>query len=276
MTPIAGASGIEQVGPGDNAIAQRNGAAKVERLDVTADRGPRDHGGCARPSRRRATTPRPARRGRTRRRRADPRDTSASGAPGRRGPPRVRQDGVRKKIRSRRGPPPPCCSPAATWTSSQSAPGASRAVDRKHRVHQVDAGEIDDPGMCPGGDAGTLVTLDHIAPRDASRGTRGRRPAAPRRQPGELRILDLERRRLAHLPANQLIEILRLRPAPFRTGAARTSPTRVGQDQRDAARARRNGVERGCGSPPRAPPGSCTFAAFSAGSTAPGGSGSLA
>ena len=72
-------------------------------------------------------------------------------------------------------------------------------------------------------------------------------------QPGDLRILDLERRRLADLPANQLIEILRLCRDLFEA-QQRELADGVGQHERDAVRPGRQLVEHACGSPRSAPP----------------------
>ena len=91
--------------------------------------------------------------------------------------------------------------------------------------------------------------------------------------PGHLRVLDPERRRLAHLPANQLVEILRLGRHLLEPDQ-RDLGDRIGQHQRDAARAAATACRARPGSPPSAPPASCTLTALSAGSTAPAGSGS--
>ncbi len=65
--------------------------------------------------------------------------------------------------------------------------------------------------MHAGGLAGALVCLDHIPARDRDEILASAVRERGRLLPGQLRILDSERRGLAHLPANQLIEILLLR-----------------------------------------------------------------
>ena len=216
----------------------RNRAAEVERFDLRCR-------GALRCSRRiqlglvrsaRARRP-PARRARTRRRRADPRGTSPSDERGPRAPsgagraavPEEHQVAARARSRA--------------WRSRRrrgraaSRPACCRRR-RQHGVDQVEGRQIDEPGVR----ARPLRTRART-PRSMSRRasvTTNSRPPPSSATPGthdDLRVLDRERRGLAHLPADQLIEILRLRRHLLEPHQ-RHLGDRVGQDERDAPRPR--------------------------------------
>ena len=111
------------------------------------------------------------------------------------------------------------------------APAASRRPARgaagEHGVDHVERRQIDEPGVRAGVRAERSRT-----PRSTSRRASdddeflavGGRAA---RHVADLRVFDRERRRLAHLPAHQLIEILRRAPAPARSAPA--TPWRPGR-----------------------------------------------
>ena len=83
--------------------------------------------------------------------------------------------------------------------------------------------------MHAGGLAGPLVALDDVAARDRDQvlpAAAGE--AADAGTPGHLRIFDPERRRLPHLPADQLIEILRSSAGTFSNRISDTLATESG------------------------------------------------
>ena len=94
-----------------------------------------------------------------------------------------------------------------TCTSSQSSAGALRA--RQHGVDDVERREVDDAGLRARVFAHRLVFADDVFARhhdDELGAAVGRLEAG---HVAELRVLDAERRGLAHLPPDQLVQIVR-------------------------------------------------------------------
>jgi hypothetical protein len=113
-------------------------------------------------------------------------------------------------------------------------PVAAERPARQHRVDLVEARDVHQSGMHGGRVADAFVSLDHVPARhgheELASASRERRGIFPR----HLRVLDPERRGLAHLPANQLFEVLLLRWNFFEPDE-RNLGDRVGQDQGDPA-----------------------------------------
>ena len=148
-TPTAGASASSSSAPAAMRSAHAARAAEVERLDRTPSRSSRPRRSRSPRSAPRADAPDEHARGaKLRRRRADPRDTSRSGARDRPGRPRVSSCRVRKKIRSlaaddrQRG-----VVGGDVHDSSQSPAGDRRRRTRQRRVDQVERREIDEPAL---------------------------------------------------------------------------------------------------------------------------------
>ena len=110
-------------------------------------------------------------------------------------------------------------SSCVTCTSSQSVGGRFRA--RQHGVDDVERRQIDDARLRARGLAHGFVLAHDVFARhhdDEFRAAVGRLQP---RHVGDLRVLDAERRGLAHLPPDQLVEVARARRAPSRSAGAR-------------------------------------------------------
>ena len=91
---------------------------------------------------------------------------------------------------------------------------ARRAGRGQLRVDQAEAGDIDEARVHARGRRTRARSSESRRGAPSRRRTRGRRRrVAIPGHPGDLRVLDPEGRRLADLPVNQLVEILRLSPA---------------------------------------------------------------
>ena len=91
------------------------------------------------------------------------------------------------------------------------------------------------PACAPAAAQSVFVLLDDVAPRERARRTPAVLGSADAGHVADLRLLDRKRRRLPHLPADQLSRSS-ARPAPARTAPA-TPWRRVGDDEADAPRA---------------------------------------
>ena len=133
-----------------------------------------------------------------------------------------------RRSRDRRGPPPGWRSPAAMLTSSQS-PVSARSASTA--LTWLKLAMSTRPACTPA--ASQTRSYSWITSRRATV-TRNSRPppGSDDALPGHLGVLDPERRGLAHLPANELFEILLLRRHLFEPDE-RDLGDRVGQDQRD-------------------------------------------
>ena len=120
----------------------------------------------------------------------------------------------------------------------------------ERRVDQVQRRQVDEPRGRAGVGARLHVALDDVAPAERDEILAPAAGDRRRRHPRDLRVLRLERRRLPHLPANQLVEIRRR--GNLLEAQERELRRRVGNDQRDAAGPRAQLVERRSGAPPRA------------------------
>ncbi len=120
---------------------------------------------------------------------------------------------------------------------------ASAGRSRQLRVDQAEAGDVDHAGMDAGVFTRALEALDQIAARHRHDELAAAAVERDARHPRYLRVLDSKRRRLLHLPVNQLIEILRLR-RDLLEAYQRDFRRRVRNHQRDAASPGRDLLQR--------------------------------
>ena len=159
---------------------------------------------------------------------AGPRSTSRSGAPRSASvPSAIRRRGCGRRSGARRAGSPSWRSRGVTCTSSQSPAGRRRPASTALMTLKVARSTM--PACAPAAAQTSSYCLDDVAPRQHDDElTAARRPARRRARTADLRVLDRERRRLAHLPPDELVEVAAPARAPSRSRSSDTLATLSG------------------------------------------------
>ena len=176
--PTGAASASSSSALAADPVAQRRGGAEVERLDARRRAAPRCRGAAARPAPAPASDA-PASTTRAKAAAAQPILVIHRRLVHEVGEVALAADGAVAEEHQvlRRARPRACVVAGQTCTSSQSPAGDDR--DASDRVHQVEAGEVDDARMRAGRVARRARSSAITSRRATRRRTRGRRPRAP-------------------------------------------------------------------------------------------------